>query len=88
VFPYHYRNQDNSLADLASFKQQVGRTSASKSGCVPGIDLHANLKLANKPPLSRTCHLACALGWAKARLEKSPRHLGWVKVKHDNREVN
>ena len=26
--------------------------------------------------------------WAKARLEKSPRHLEWVKVKHDNREVN
>lgn len=24
VFPYHYRNQDNSLADLVSFKQQVG----------------------------------------------------------------
>ncbi len=24
VFPYHYRNQDNSLADLNSFKQQVG----------------------------------------------------------------
>ena len=26
--------------------------------------------------------------WAKQRLEKSPRHLEWVKVKHDNREVN
>src|SRR5256885_17235109 len=26
--------------------------------------------------------------WAKARLEKSPRHLEWVKVKHGNREVN
>src|SRR5881296_2890657 len=26
--------------------------------------------------------------WAKSRLEKSPRHLEWVKVKHDNREVN
>jgi len=25
---------------------------------------------------------------AKARLEKSPRHLEWVKVKHGNREVN
>ncbi len=35
---------------------------------------------------------ACGLGqgqdWAKARLEKSPRHLEWVKVKHGNREVN
>src|SRR5438309_10656002 len=26
--------------------------------------------------------------WAKARLEKSPRHLEWVKVKHGDREVN
>ena len=26
--------------------------------------------------------------WAKARLEKSPRHLEWVKVKQGNREVN
>ena len=25
--------------------------------------------------------------WAKARLEKSPRHLEWVKVKQGNREV-
>lgn len=29
-----------------------------------------------------------AQNWAKARLEKSPRHLEWVKVKHGNREVN
>ena len=27
------------------------------------------------------------LGWAKARIEKSPRHLEWVTVKHGNREV-
>src|SRR2546428_2744607 len=26
--------------------------------------------------------------WAKARLEKSPRHLEWVKVKNGKREVN
>ncbi len=26
--------------------------------------------------------------WAKARLEKSPRHLEWVKVKNGDREVN
>src|SRR6266704_3051769 len=26
--------------------------------------------------------------WAKPRLEKSPRHLEWVKVKHGQREVN
>jgi carboxymethylenebutenolidase len=29
-----------------------------------------------------------AQDWAKARLEKSPRHLEWVKIKHGNREVN
>jgi len=29
-----------------------------------------------------------AQDWAKARLEKSPRHLEWVKVKHGSREVN
>ena len=29
-----------------------------------------------------------AQDWAKARLENSPRHLEWVKVKHDNRELN
>src|SRR5437899_1473244 len=28
-----------------------------------------------------------AQDWAKARLEKSPRHLEWVKVKHGDREV-
>ena len=31
---------------------------------------------------------ASAQDWAKARLEKSPRHLEWVKVKHGTREVN
>lgn len=31
---------------------------------------------------------ANAQEWAKARLEKSPRHHEWVKVKHDGREVN
>ena len=31
---------------------------------------------------------AAAQDWAKARLEKSPRHLEWVKVKHGEREVN
>jgi carboxymethylenebutenolidase len=42
------------------------------------------------PLLLLASHL-CAQGnpeWAKARLDKSPRHLEWVKVKHDNREVN
>jgi carboxymethylenebutenolidase len=28
-----------------------------------------------------------AQDWAKARLDKSPRHLEWVTVKHDGREV-
>lgn len=32
--------------------------------------------------------IAQAQDWAKARLEKSPRHLEWVKVKHGSREVN
>ena len=31
---------------------------------------------------------APAQDWAKARLEKSPRHGEWVKVKHGNREVS
>jgi len=31
---------------------------------------------------------AFAQDWAKAKLEKSPRHLEWVKVKHGDREVN
>jgi carboxymethylenebutenolidase len=31
---------------------------------------------------------APAQDWAKARLEKSPRHLEWVKVKNGKREVN
>src|SRR5438105_7580540 len=31
---------------------------------------------------------APAQDWAKARIEKSPRHLEWVKVKHGDREVN
>src|SRR5215831_795418 len=31
---------------------------------------------------------APAQDWAKARLDKSPRHLELVKVKHDGREVN
>jgi carboxymethylenebutenolidase len=35
-----------------------------------------------------TTAAAPAQDWAKARLEKSPRHLEWVKVKHGNREVN
>src|SRR2546421_6032308 len=32
--------------------------------------------------------LAPAQDWAKQRLEKSPRHGEWVKLKHGNREVN
>jgi carboxymethylenebutenolidase len=33
------------------------------------------------------CAVTSAQDWAKDRLEKSPRHLEWVKVKHDKREV-
>src|SRR5260370_12700728 len=32
--------------------------------------------------------MARAQDWPKARLEKSPRHQEWVKVKHGSREVN
>jgi carboxymethylenebutenolidase len=32
-------------------------------------------------------NMASAQDWAKARLDKSPRHLEWVTLKHDNREV-
>jgi len=35
-----------------------------------------------------TLATATAQDWAKARLEKSPRHIEWVKVKHGSREVN
>src|SRR2546426_7724633 len=31
--------------------------------------------------------LACVQEWAKATLEKSPRHREWVTVKHDGRAV-
>ena len=31
---------------------------------------------------------APAQDWAKARLDNSPRHIEWVKIKHGNREVN
>ena len=41
---------------------------------------------------SALCYLATgpavAQDWAKDRLEKSPRHMEWVKVKHGDREVN
>jgi carboxymethylenebutenolidase len=35
-----------------------------------------------------TVTVASAQDWAKARLEKSPRHLEWVKVKQGNREIS
>lgn len=35
-----------------------------------------------------TIQSVIAQDWAKARLEKSPRHLEWVKVKNGDREVN
>src|SRR2546427_5801721 len=31
--------------------------------------------------------ISSAQDWAKAKLEKSPRHREWVTVKHDNRSV-
>jgi carboxymethylenebutenolidase len=38
--------------------------------------------------VAMTTFSLAAQDWAKARLEKSPRHLEWVKVKHGDREVN
>src|SRR5258708_1087206 len=38
--------------------------------------------------ITTTTFSLSAQDWAKARLEKSPRHLEWVKVKHEDREVN
>lgn len=38
--------------------------------------------------LSLSFTYAAAQEWAKQNLEKSPRHQEWVKIKHDNREVN
>ncbi len=35
-----------------------------------------------------TVFTTSAQDWEKARLEKSPRHLEWVKIKQGNREVN
>jgi len=35
-----------------------------------------------------TALVAPAQDWAKAKLEKSPRHQEWVKLKHGDREVN
>lgn len=41
--------------------------------------------LASAILLNLTAH---AQDWAKARLEKSPRHIEWIKIKHGDREVN
>jgi len=38
--------------------------------------------------LSLAALTGSAQDWAKARLDKSPRHLEWVNVKHGDREVN
>src|SRR6267378_1665741 len=38
-------------------------------------------------PILFVAPLASAQDWAKAALEKSPRHREWVTVKHDNRSV-
>jgi len=47
----------------------------------------------NRIALLATAAIALAFGasgqdWAKARLDKSPRHLEWVKIKNGSREVN
>ena len=38
--------------------------------------------------LASVSSTAQAQDWAKEKLDKSPRHREWVKVKHDDREVN
>ena len=35
-----------------------------------------------------TAHVASAQDWAKSKIDKSPRHGEWVKIKHGEREVN
>jgi carboxymethylenebutenolidase len=55
-------------------------------GRIPMALMHASTLLIAAAALGTVT--ASAQEWAKARLEKSPRHLEWVKVKHDNREVN
>jgi carboxymethylenebutenolidase len=37
--------------------------------------------------LMTTAQIAAAQDWAKAKLEKSPRHREWITVKHDGRSV-
>lgn len=37
--------------------------------------------------LLAACSSASAQDWAKPRLDKSPRHLEWVTIKHDGRDV-
>jgi carboxymethylenebutenolidase len=39
------------------------------------------------PAVAFAATSALAQDWARARLDKSPRHLEWVTVKHDSREV-
>jgi carboxymethylenebutenolidase len=39
------------------------------------------------PLLTCLCLAATAQDWAKARIEKSPRHQEWIKVKYGDREV-
>jgi carboxymethylenebutenolidase len=40
------------------------------------------------PLLTCLCLTAAAQDWAKERIEKSPRHQEWIKVKYGDREVN
>ena len=47
-----------------------------------------NLRLFTLLVTSLVAASVCGQEWAKAKIEKSPRHLEWVKVKHGNREVN
>lgn len=50
---------------------------------MPGLRVAATLAL-----MALAVSPVAAQDWAKARLDKSPRHMEWVKVKNGNREVN
>src|SRR5687767_9417405 len=59
-----------------------------ESSDAPTIGTSMKLLLACLTLAALTIATADAQDWAKARLEKSPRHIEWVKVKYGNREVN
>jgi hypothetical protein len=66
-----------------------GSTAFIDSGQSAGSRLNAMKRLlAVATALFAICVSASAQDWAKATLEKSPRHQEWVAVKHGNRVVH